>query len=70
MTSSRGHRSGYAGEVAQVADQDGSAHGYAAAAGRRAGEDLLAGMRADIGFQQRASEAVLQPDFADQGKGW
>ena len=33
---------------------------------RGAGQNHLAGMRADIGFEQRSRQAVLDADFADQ----
>ena len=53
-------------EIAQVADHDRGAHRRAGAASRGAGENQLAGMGADIGLQQRARQAVLDANLADQ----
>ena len=57
---------GNAGEISEVADHDRGAHRRAAAAPGGAGQDELAGMRADIGLEQRPRQAVLDADFAHQ----
>ena len=51
---------GDAGETAQIADQDGGAYRRPAAAPGGAGQDEVAGMRADIGFEQRSRQPVLE----------
>ena len=57
-------------ETAQIVDHDDGADRHAAAPPRRAGQDLLAGMRPDIGFEKGAGEPVVQPDFGHQREGW
>jgi hypothetical protein len=45
------------GEIAQIADHDGSAYRRSASAPSCACQNELAGMRPDIGFEQRAPQA-------------
>ena len=66
MTSSRGQLSEILVKITQIADHDGSAYRRPASAPGGAGQDELAGMRADIGFQQRSRQAIFHADFADQ----
>jgi hypothetical protein len=47
------------GKITHVADHDGRAHRRPASAPGGAGLDDLAGMRADIGFEQRSRQPVL-----------
>jgi tetratricopeptide (TPR) repeat protein len=54
------------GEITQIADHDGRAYRRPASAPGGAGQNELAGMRADIGFEQRSRQPVLDTDFADQ----
>jgi hypothetical protein len=54
------------GEIAQIADHDGGAYRRSAAAPSGASQNELAGMRSDIGFEQRSRQPVLHTDFADQ----
>ena len=54
------------GEITQIADHDGGANRGSASAPGGAGQNELAGMRPDIGFEQRSRQPVLDPDFADQ----
>ena len=69
MTSSRGHASEIAVKSRRSQIRIAACHGGAAAAGGGAGEDLLAGVGADIGVEQGAGEAVLDADLADQREG-
>jgi hypothetical protein len=57
---------GYPGEITQIADHDGGTYRRPASAPGGAGQNELAGMRADIGFEQRSRQPVLDTDFADQ----
>ena len=54
------------GEITQIADHDGGAYRRPASAPGGAGQNELAGMRPDIGFEQRSRHPVLDTDFADQ----
>jgi hypothetical protein len=54
------------GEITQIADHDGGAYRRPASTPGGAGQNELAGMRPDIGLQQRSRQPVLDPDFADQ----
>src|ERR1700676_213183 len=54
------------GEITQIADHDGGAYRRPASAPGGAGQNELAGMRPDIGFEQRSRQPVLDTDFADQ----
>src|SRR6202040_121545 len=54
------------GKITQIADHDGGAYRRPASAPGGAGQDELAGMRPDIGFEQRSRQPVLDADFADQ----
>ena len=69
MTSSRGHASEIAVKSRRSQIRIAACDGGAAAAGGGAGEDLLAGVGADIGVEQGAGEAVLDADLADQREG-
>src|SRR5712671_3660559 len=57
---------GNPGEITQVADHDGGAYRRPAPAPGGAGQNEFAGMRPDIGFEQRSRQTVLDADFADQ----
>ena len=54
------------GEITQIADHDGGAHRRPGSTPGGAGQNEFAGVRADIGFEQRSRQPVLDPDFADQ----
>src|SRR3984893_8241834 len=54
------------GEITQIADHDGGAYRRSASAPSGAGQNELARMRPDIGFEQRSRQPVLYTDFADQ----
>jgi hypothetical protein len=57
---------GDSGEITQIADHDGGAYRRPASASRGACQNEFAGMRPDIGFEQRSRQPVLHTDFADQ----
>ncbi len=57
---------GNPGEITQIADHDRGAYRHPASARHGAGQDELAGMRPDIGLEQRSRQAVLDTDFTHQ----
>ena len=53
-------------KIPEIADHNGGAHCRPGAAPCGAGQNKFAGMRADVGFEQRSRQAIFDPDFADQ----
>src|SRR5262245_56541342 len=56
------------GKITQIADHDSGAYRRPASAPGSASQNEFAGMRADIGFEQRTRQPVLHTDFADQSQ--
>src|SRR5258708_34181340 len=55
---------GDSGEIAQIADHDGGAYRRPASPPGGAGKNELAGMRPDIGSENRSAQPDLRTDFA------
>src|SRR5215831_6818541 len=56
------------GEITQIADHDGGSYRRPASAPGGASQNEVAGMRPDVGFEQRSRQPTLHTDFADQSQ--